>query len=79
MTARQGDPPDARVDHVIAALDTPFPDDAAAVRWLRRRHGGDDAAWAAAGFGAACRERQERRRDVERLRREMSDAEPRGA
>ena len=77
MSAPPTDPPAVLVDHVAAALETAFADDAAAVRWLCRRYGGDAAAWAAAGFGAARRERLDRLQAVKRLQREISDAEPR--
>ena len=60
MSAHPTDPRAVFVDHVLAALETPFPDGTAAVRWLIRHHGGDGTAWAAATFKAAQHERKGR-------------------
>jgi hypothetical protein len=77
--AHPADPRATLIDHVAAALETRFADDRAAVRWLLQRYGGDLADWAAAGFGAARREREDRLHAVRRLQREIADAEEREA
>jgi hypothetical protein len=70
------DPHGVLVDHARAALEAPL-DDHAAISRLQQRHGGNAAAWAAAVFGAARREREDHLCAEKRRQREIADAEER--